>query len=144
MLFAPAAGGLLPRHCALHTKPLEQMCDHDSLGFPRNFPPVLISKGKMTDRNANMQLQKCKWQNIFFLPSWSLSSAVLQAGPHFIRGPPGLLSGGQSGTQITRLCRDRLQPHGGLNSLQCCVRCSESNWFHGKIVSKTPKVQLVC
>lgn len=66
MLFGPAAEGLLPRHCALHTKPLEQACDQDPLDFPTNYPPALISKEKMTDVNANMQLQKCKWQNVFF------------------------------------------------------------------------------
>lgn len=46
--------------------------------------------------------------------------------------------------RITRLCRGHLQPRGALNSRRCCVTCSESNWFHGKIVSKMPKVQLVC
>lgn len=44
MLFAPAPGRLLHRHCALCTKHLECLCDQDPLGLPTNYPPALISK----------------------------------------------------------------------------------------------------
>lgn len=78
MLFAPAAGILLHRHCALCTKLLEWLCDQDPLGFPTNHPPALISKEEKW-QNTNIQLQKCKQQNFglfTFFSSWSLGAGL--------------------------------------------------------------------
>lgn len=140
MLFAPATGRLVHRHCALCTKHLECLCDQDPLCFPTNYPPVLISKEEKW-QNPNIQLQKCKqsFYPLFFQASHQVQDCIanwFSLHPQPSRSIPWGQSLQEEGWERLSHCWTHQHP------VLCHIKWIK--FVPRESLLKMPEVQLIC